>query len=123
MCNKLLPIEICSLCGAPRPWCHCAIEQGQTLAKTRKRWRNRKYLAFVASLPCSVDGCTGSNIQASHHGPRAASKKVHDFLAIPLCHRHHQEHHQYGDSWEYSDMIQVWQIRTIAAAIFAEKIN
>lgn len=115
----MLPVEVCSGCGAPLPDCACTRGGGQRLAKSIKRWRSKRFLAFVRSLPCSVAGCTARDVEAAHFGPRATGTKVHDFLAVPLCSAHHRDHHAHGQAWEHYDDVRTWQLRTIAAALFA----
>lgn len=117
--SGLLPVEVCGRCLAPLPRCHCAVARGHSLAKQVPRWRSVKYLRFVKSLPCAVPGCRhgGSYVEAAHFGPRAASRKVHDFLAVPLCRPHHAESHQEGRAWAHYDEVTAYQLRTVAAAI------
>ena len=115
--DPLLPIDVCAACGAPRPECWCWTDSGRTLSKRMPRWESREYLAFIRHLPCQVPGCRFRDIEAAHFGPRAAGTKVHDFLAMPLCSKHHREAHAMGRSWEFYDMVNTWQLRTIAAAI------
>ena len=115
----LLPVEVCAGCGTPSPDCSCTRGGGQRLAKLVKRWRSKRFLSFVRSLPCSVAGCASQEIEAAHFGPRGVGTKVHDFLAVPLCSRHHREHHDNGGAWQHYDAVRTWQLRTIAAALFA----
>ena len=113
---RALPlITICSECGGPQP-CACMREFGFVPAPA-KRWRSRHYLAFVRSLPCSVPECTGGPIEAAHFGPRAAGRKVHDGLAIPLCREHHAQSHGAGRAWEYYELVLRWQVQTLLAAM------
>lgn len=116
----MYPVDVCSACGAPLPDCACSRGGGQRLAKPIKRWRSKRFLSFVRSLPCSVAGCTARDVEAAHFGPRAAGTKVHDFLAVPLCSRHHRESHDTGKAWAHRDLVRTWQLRTIAAALFAD---
>ena len=113
--NDLPLIEICAMCGGPRP-CRCERELG-FIVKSRARWRSRRYLAWVRSLPCSVPHCENPKVEAAHFGPRAFGTKVHDCLAIPLCERHHRESHQSGGAWSYQDHVMEWQMQTIVAAL------
>ena len=67
------------------------------IEKPPSRWQSRPYLEDVADLPCFI--CGTHPVQASHlKGPRqhdyggARGRKTHDFLAAPLCQRHHAEY-------------------------------
>ncbi len=61
--------------------------------------RNKKYLAFVRSLPCAVCG-SQRHIEAAHTGPHGMGQKSSDLAAIPLCTNHHrtgpQSYHKLG---------------------------
>lgn len=60
--------------------------------------RDRKFLAFVRSLPCVVCG-RQRGVEAAHTsaGERGMAQKVSDRLAIPLCVPHHREYHSLGE--------------------------
>lgn len=113
--DRLPLIQVCSECGAPFP-CFCR-RQLNMLTKASKRWRSKAYLKFVRRLPCSVPYCQETGIEAAHFGPRAAGRKVHDCLAIPLCTTHHRESHQDGRAWEFYDSVTIWQLQTMVAAL------
>lgn len=116
--DGLRPVDVCGQCEAPRPRCHCVVSRGRALAKVAPRWKSRHYLKFVRGLPCSVEDCAiGAHVEAAHFGPRAAGRKVHDFMAVPLCSVHHGQAHQEGRAWEHYQSVNLWQLRTIAAAI------
>ena len=113
--TRLPLIQLCSQCGGPLP-CACVREHGW-IPKAMKRWRSKAYLKFVRGLPCSVPDCTSGPIEAAHFGPRAASRKVHDSLAIPLCSEHHRDSHQLGRAWVYYEDVLRWQVQTMVAAL------
>lgn len=52
--------------------------------------RDRKYLAFVRSLPCLVC-CSIKRVEAAHFGPHGLGQKASDLSAIPLCRIHHRK--------------------------------
>lgn len=108
-------VDLCASCGLPRP-CSCEREYGY-IVKSKKRWRNKDYLRFVRSLPCSVPGCLNRNVEAAHFGKRAVGEKVHDCLAIPLCHEHHMESHASGALWEWDEFVVEWQLKTMTSAL------
>jgi hypothetical protein len=54
-----------------------------------KPMRDRRYLAWIRTLPCVVCGST-RRIEASHTGPHGLGQKSPDSSAIPLCYRHHR---------------------------------
>ena len=108
-------IEVCAQCDGPRP-CRCERDLGM-LPKSRSRWRSKQYLKFIRGLPCSVPTCMSRDIEAAHFGPRAAGRKVHDCLAIPLCSEHHRDSHREGRAWVYYDQVSRWQLQTIVAAV------
>ena len=64
-------------------------------SRSTSAFRDAKYLKWIRSLPCSVDGCESQRrIQAAHTGPHGMSIKAPDASAIPLCPEHHL--------WEYA---------------------
>jgi len=113
--NQLPLIVLCSECRGPQP-CSCVREYG-VVPSPLSRWRSKAFLSFVRSLPCSVPECTGGPIEAAHFGPRAAGRKVHDSLAIPLCREHHAESHQCGRQWGYYEQVLQWQVQTLVSAL------
>lgn len=114
MANSL-HVQVCSLCGAPMP-CICERQHGY-IPKALPRWRSKRFLAFVRSMPCSVPHCRETAVEAAHFGRRAVGRKVHDCLAIPLCTYHHRQSHLEGHSWEHDEDVLGWQVQTMAAAI------
>jgi hypothetical protein len=54
-----------------------------------KPMRDRRYLAWIRTLPCVVCAST-RRIEASHTGPHGLGQKSPDSSAIPLCYRHHR---------------------------------
>lgn len=78
-----------------------------------KRFRSKKYLRAVASLPCCVCRAPDS---VPHHimGPDYAGigTKAPDDLTMPMCHRHHMDLHQDGYRlWEQINISQVDRAR------------
>ncbi len=63
---------------------------------------SRKYLEYVASLPCCLTGFQGEGVQAHHiigHNAitgKGMAKKGSDLTAIPLNHVLHRELHDMG---------------------------
>lgn len=66
--------------------------------KPRKRKGvDKKYLAWIHTLPCSVQPCEFLtshpllyHIEAHHAGDHGLSQRPHDRTAIPLCNYHHR---------------------------------
>lgn len=52
--------------------------------------KSAKYLEFVRSIGCMVCGVSGVD---AHHMFNA---KRNDYLAVPLCRKHHSEYHSIG---------------------------
>ena len=82
--------------------------------------RDKKYLAFVRMLPCSVRGCPGKST-AHHTSNSGTAIKGSDYHAIPLCTKHHDEHNHLGkvsfyekynlDRWEcVAKTLEAWMI-------------
>ena len=78
----------------------------------KKRYTNRAFLEFVASLPCmlrsfdAANDCSGG-VQAHHllkpwDGSRGMSMRSNDKNAIPLCFKHHAElHDNIGSEYKF----------------------
>ena len=113
-----ISVDLCNLCMEPLP-CRCVRESGMR-PKTMERWESKAYLSFVRSLPCSVPNCGAQVVEAAHFGRRPVGRKVHDCLAIPLCHKHHMLSHKYGSGWEWSSEVVRWQLQTMTAFIVRE---
>lgn len=60
--------------------------------------RDQQYLNWIRSLPCVL--CQNHPPSDPHHIPKQGHSgkgtKTDDTRAIPLCHYHHIEYHQYG---------------------------
>ena len=59
--------------------------------KPKKPYRDKKYLKFIRSLPCSICRRIGSE---AHHVRRyywgaSMGVKPHDFVAVARCREHH----------------------------------
>lgn len=95
-----------------------------------KEWKraygSKERVAFVASLPCLVDGCTATPCENAHTRGEGASRKAGFALIVPLCHNHHAELHTFGRiTFESKHAIdldycagqieRIWQVRTGAA--------
>jgi hypothetical protein len=59
--------------------------------------RDKKYLAWIRTLPCAVRTCSWHTkqvwvypIEAAHSGAHGISQKASDYSAIPLCSWHHR---------------------------------
>ena len=53
--------------------------------------RDREYLRWIKSQPCTVPGCRQSTPTEAHHfGPRAFTRKAPDRKTLPLCMEHHR---------------------------------
>ena len=77
------------------------------IAKTIKK-RDKAHLKFVASQPCLV--CQQMPCDAHHlkfSQPRSLGSKVSDEFTVPLCRRHHQQLHQYGNELAWWANMQV----------------
>jgi DNA recombination protein Rad52 len=66
------------------------------------RRRDKEHRRYVASLPCLV--CGQSPCQAHHISfaqPRALGRKVSDEWTVPLCVKHHDELHRFGNEKQW----------------------
>ena len=70
----------------------------------KKRWESRKYLNWVATLPCSSCGIDDDTIVPHHlkhrwapYGGGGAGLKANDHLVMPLCFTCHNKAHS-GDA-------------------------
>ena len=66
--------------------------------------RDKKHLAFVASLPCCIEGRTGNVVP--HHllrgtGEKCGGRKSGDNWTIPLGAETHMDLHAWGDETWY----------------------
>ena len=55
--------------------------------------RDKDYLEFIRNKPCIV--CAG-NAEPHHLGEHGIGIKATDYMAVPLCHKHHTECHSGG---------------------------
>ena len=52
--------------------------------------RDREYVKWIRTLPCTVHGCPRKPTEANHTGPHGMSSRSSDYSAIPLCAWHHR---------------------------------
>ena len=90
---------------------------GMHTAYTVKRYRNKAYINWIKTLPCSI--CRVEPCGDAHHlkgigGMSGAGLTAPDWAAMPLCREHHEMMHAHpalwADQWEYI-------ARTLGAAI------
>jgi hypothetical protein len=74
------------------------------MIEKNKRWVNKGYTNWVATLPCANCGLDGETTVAHHlkhrhspHGGGGMGMKAHDFFTMPLCFECHASAHN-GDS-------------------------
>ena len=71
-----------------------------------KRLRSKKHLAHVRSFGCCIcqnPACDAHHLRSEGHLASAALKNGDDFT-IPLCRRHHDELHAFGDEKLFLDL-------------------
>lgn len=66
------------------------------MIKKQPRHVDKKLLAFIRTLPCSVRECFETPIHASHIKTRGSWGGDHSWNVVPHCWKHHQE---WGMSW------------------------
>lgn len=89
------------------------------LIPKNKRYKDKKHLMKVASLPCISCGIEGAS-QAAHVTKRGHSKiggKDHDYFCIPLCHEGANNCHKKFDAYEILDDKRD-ELREIAQRLF-----
>jgi ERF superfamily len=77
------------------------------LIKTVRK-RSKRHLAFVAAQPCLI--CQRRPCDAHHlkfAQPRSLGRKVSDEFTVPLCRRHHEELHRYGNEAAWWANVQI----------------
>lgn len=67
----------------------------------QNKWRNKKYLDFVRSLPCAVCGAPADH---AHHligvgGMGGMGTTAPDYTAIPACGGCHKRIHETPEMW------------------------
>ena len=74
------------------------------MIEKNKRWVNKDYTNWVATLPCANCGLDDETTVAHHlkhrhspHGGGGMGLKAHDFFTMPLCFECHSSAHS-GDS-------------------------
>ena len=77
------------------------------IPKSKKAIKDRKHLAFVASLPCVICGQLGVQIHhlIGNYGPdgpvRGWGMRAGDDFTIAMCERHHRLLHADGNEKRY----------------------
>ena len=81
----------------------------------QRRWRNKRYLAWVRSLPCSH--CTAEPAGHAHHliavGDGIMGEKAPDSDSMPLCEECHRQVH--ADPHAYPQ--ERWMRSTVSLAL------
>ncbi len=81
------------------------------------KWRSKKYLQWVKSLPCCI--CESTADDAHHIQARGLGKgmgtKISDVFSIPLCREHHSYAHGVVGFQDECQMIAA--LRTIEKAL------
>lgn len=82
-----------------KDYSHVRVKEARIIDKPYREW--------IRTLPCSVRGCHGHNID-DHHPISSRFKsrqrfgKAHDTETLPLCRQHHMElHDQIGDETKF----------------------
>lgn len=97
-------------------------------ATRNKTGKDKAYLAWLHTKPCSIDGCVqraGSEyfdrgiIEAAHVGPRGLSQKCPDREAIPLCRLHHRT----GASSHHTLQKKFWSFHGISRAVIIKELQ
>jgi hypothetical protein len=71
-----------------------------------KRFRSKKHMAMVRSHGCCIcknPVCDAHHLRSEGHLASAALKNGDDFT-IPLCRKHHDELHAFGDEKLFLDL-------------------
>ena len=64
-----------------------------------QRENDKKYLAYIRTLPCLIGGCTGKAVPHHESGlsdDPSMAMKCSDYLAVPMCLYHHDKRHTIG---------------------------
>lgn len=80
---------------------------------------DRGHLDYVKTLPCRVPGCARWPCDPNHTGPRAAGRRSHDHLAIPLCREHHADwtaHSGFFKGWDREERY-AWAMLQVAEVL------
>ena len=71
------------------------------MLEKNKRWVNKQYTNWVATLPCVACKLEDETIVAHHlkhrhapHGGGGMGLKAHDYLTMPLCYACHTKAHR-----------------------------
>ena len=71
------------------------------------KYRNKKYLAWIRSLPCLICGKQSDPCHVRRHYWGAGEGLTpHDYCAIPLC----REHHSYANEREWGSDRQIAEL-------------
>lgn len=57
---------------------------------------DKDYLNFVRSLPCSKCFTKPSEAHHENYWLEYGSQRMNDYVAVPLCSKHHRERHEVG---------------------------
>jgi len=72
----------------------------------QERWRSKRYLGYVKTLPCVICGKEAEPHHIKGVGNMSGGGlKAPDWAVMPYCHEHHAECHAdpdlWNDQWEY----------------------
>lgn len=59
--------------------------------------RDRKYLDWLRTQPCLIEGMRGENVEPCHISTMGKGIKSSDDECIPLFHHHHAKAHSLGE--------------------------
>ena len=88
----------------------------RSMGKADPRWRSRKYLDWVKTLPCVMCGAPADD---PHHikgvgGMSGAGLTAPDWAVMPVCRQHHDEIHATPELWPNQ---WEWIARTLGKAL------
>ena len=86
-------------------------------------FKSKIYLAFVKALPCVVGHNCEGDVVAHHTSTGGMGCKGSDADAIPLCHKHHDEHDHIGKvSFYLKYNLDRWQCVAKTLEVFVVKM-
>ena len=93
------------------------------LTKTKTE-RDKAYLEYIRTLPCSVRRCKHTPSIYHHVDGWGTGMKCSDYLTIPLCFQHHAEVHRGKKTFADKYHLDVYDIiSTLAAEWLVAKIR